>query len=730
VIESNKKQIKMASLSENQKTLLLIVVAFIFSFAVRMIWVVQFSDQESFKYNNEFMINTNDGYFWAEGARDILAGSHEPNDLSPVDYAASQLTAFLSQILPISFETLIFYMPAFLGSLIVIPIILIARSFHTLEIGFIASLIGSIAVSYYNRTMVGYYDTDMLTIVFPAFLLWSLIWAVRMKEPKYLLFVGFEIITYRWWYEQSYALDLAFFAVVALYTLYQFVKKEEIRYELKLLATILLAMVYLSMEMRFALVIGIYFVARMELPLKYLYALLGGAFMTFLITGGINPVMALVKGYIFRETTSTIGEGLRLQFFNVAQTVREAGEIPFETFAERISGHIVSFVVAVAGYVWFAWNHRAMWLALPMVGLGFMAYGIPGVIDGGGLRFTVYAVPAMALGLGYVIVEVAKMISDTQLKRQELGFYLIVTLLTALALYPNIVHIQEYKVPTVFDRQEVETLEKFHKIATREDYVVTWWDYGYPIRYYSDVKVLVDGGKHTGDVNFAPSFVLTSPQQTAANMARLEVEYTEKRFKLAESNGSQKMASSNTEQMTLDYGFKDANHFLSSLETPIALPVKTRDVYLYLPYRMMDIFPTVALFSNLDLHTGKEKKNMFFFKGGIYGNNNGVLDLGRGITFDAHTNEISFGQGQTSPIKYFIMTKVENGKTIIAEKQLLNRNATLSLIFMESYGAMLVVNDDMLKSSYIQLFVLESYDPKLYEPVILDSMTKIYKLKI
>ncbi len=48
-----------------------------FSFATRLIWVDEFKDTEQFKFNNEFMINTNDGYFYAEGTRDVLAGTHQ-----------------------------------------------------------------------------------------------------------------------------------------------------------------------------------------------------------------------------------------------------------------------------------------------------------------------------------------------------------------------------------------------------------------------------------------------------------------------------------------------------------------------------------------------------------------------------------------------------------------------------------------------------------------------------
>ena len=205
-------------LSTNKKTILFILIALFFSFSMRLIWVYNFSDMEQFKFNNQFMINTNDGYFYAEGARDILSGiTSNSNDLSPYTSSSSILTAFISNILPFSFETILFYMPAFFASLIVIPIILIGKRFNNLEVGFIGALVASIAWSYYNRTMVGYYDTDMLNIVFPMFLLWSTILALNTKEDKYFIFTAFEIILYRWWYPQSYSLEFSFLIMIFLY---------------------------------------------------------------------------------------------------------------------------------------------------------------------------------------------------------------------------------------------------------------------------------------------------------------------------------------------------------------------------------------------------------------------------------------------------------------------------------------------------------------------------------
>ena len=131
----------MNSLTKETKlTLLYILIAFTFSVAMRMIWYFNFSGYEPFMFNGQFMINTNDGYYWAEGARDILSGISQENDLSPITRAASQVTAFFAIIMPFSFESVILFLPVFLSSLVVIPIILIAKSLNNLEMGLIAAL--------------------------------------------------------------------------------------------------------------------------------------------------------------------------------------------------------------------------------------------------------------------------------------------------------------------------------------------------------------------------------------------------------------------------------------------------------------------------------------------------------------------------------------------------------------------------------------------------------------
>lgn len=706
-----------AMTQETKRTLIYIALAFAFSIALRMIWFYQFSGYEPFYYNSQFMINTNDGYYFAEGARDLLSGVHQENDLSAIESAASQLTAFFAFILPFSFESIIFFMPAVLSSLIVIPIILIAKNIDNLEMGFIAALLASITHSYYNRTMIGYYDTDMLNIVLPMFLLWSIIWAIRTNEDKYLLITALDILVYRWWYPQSYSLEFAFFGLILFYTL---VWDRKNLYNYKLLAIMMFAMIGLDGYIRLLLVLAVFALYRQKKFEKYVYALLGVAVVLFFASGGFTPIWDQLKGYVFKDAVSAANEGLKLHFYSVMQTVREAGHIPFETFASRISGHVVTFVLSVGGFIYLAYKHRVMLFALPLIGLGFLAYV-------GGLRFTIYAVPVLAFGTAFLITQSAQFMPTPRLK------FLAPLLLTILALVPNIIHIQNYKVPTVFQADEVKILEKLHAEAKREDYVIAWWDYGYPIRYYSDVKTLIDGGKHSGDVNFPVSFILTNPQDVAAKMARLDVEYTEKTFVFAKENkelikDKNITLFSNIEQMTKEYGFSDTNDFLLSLQTDVKLPQKTRDIYFYLPMRMTDIYPTVEMFSNIDLMSGEMKKRSFFYVTKSFKQEGISINLDQGIVFDLQSAMLTIGTQKVS-VKRFVQTAYDKNKKLTKNIQMANPAGEVSVVFMSNYNTFLVLDEKAYNSLYIQLAVLEEYDKMLFEEVILTPQAKVYKLK-
>jgi len=711
-----------------------ILFTFIFSVSLRYIWVDQFKDVEAFKWLGQIMINTNDGYYFAEGARDILAGGHQENDGSPIHEPASQITALFAKILPFSFETIILWLPAFLGSLLVIPLILIGQTLKQPLMGVIGALVGSIAYSYYNRTMVGYYDTDMLSIVLPTFMLWGIIAYLKTTEDRFLIIAPIFLVLYLAWYGQGVSLALATIGFLFLYTLV-FHRRDFGNY--KLLSLLFVALTPLTPVIKIALILVIFAIfhylensksfARKKEPKsedttiqttvilkkeddindKLDQALLHKITISIFIASGIGLMFSgsfdyvyyLLKSYVFREESAVTNS---FHFYNVAQTVREAGSIPFDVFAERISGHMLTFWIATIGTILLMFKYREMTIALPMIALGYLAYN-------SGLRFTIYAVPVYALGLGYIIAIIVKDFQSKYLK------YSSAVILTALAIYPNYIHIQEYKVPVVFNNNEIAVLDQLKYTAKREDYAIAWWDYGYPIRFYSDVKTLVDGGGHSGEANYPVSFALMRKPMESANMSRIAVEFREQN-------------KYSIEAMIKDLNFSTSNEFIKALETNITLPNKTKDIYYYLPLRMLDIFPTVALFSNIDLNTGNQMIKPFFYQTGSFTDRGGEIDLANGIVFDK-TKAVIKISGREMPIDSFYITQYDNNGKLLTTRLQSRAGANISIIYMKNYNRILVVDNFTLNSAYFQLFILETYSRELFEPVILTPIAKVFKLK-
>ena len=309
----------------------------------------------------------------------------------------------------------------------------------------------------------------------------------------------------------------------------------------------------------------------------------------------------------------------------------------------------------------------------------------------------------------------------TTLVSDKKSIYIVaMTLLTTGMLYPNITHIIAYKVPTVLNKAEVEDLAKLQKISSDKDYTLTWWDYGYPVWFYSNTNTIIDGGKHQND-NFIISKIMQTDAPTlAANLSRLSVEtYVDSNYTtIADTlfkNGQK-------DQL-------DPNLLLAELENEnYALPEKSRDVYLYLPYRMLNIFPTVAVFGNLDLTTGKAERRITFYPTSATANKDGVVSFANGIVFDAKKGMISMGTQQVA-VKQFVITEStkEGGTNVRSEP--FHADGALMVVYMKSYGQFIVMDRETFNSMYVQMFILGKYDEKLFELVVSSPYSKIYKLK-
>jgi len=689
----------------------LIFIAYIFSFIIRLIWVYQFQDNPNFFWNDQLMINTNDGYFFAAGAQHVLEGMHEYNPRVPNmwEYGTVAITALLTIITPLSLETVTLYMPAIISSMVVIPIILIARLYNQTLWGFLAALLGSIAWSYYNRTMIGYYDTDMFSAMAPMFILYFLMKSTIDFSLRSALYAALFIALYPFLYDAGKAIVYAIGIIYAIYMIF-YHKDEKTTYLSLILVFVALLPFPLAVPLNYVVkiivLIMLYVILdKRNIEQKKLIMISGILFLAFMYFGhAFSLILSKVMGYV---TTGTATEGLH--FYSVKQTVREAGQIPFSTFANRISGSQVGVLISFIGYVVLVLRHRAFILALPLIGIGVFALW-------GGLRFTVYAVPVAAMSAIYLFHVITTMISDKK------SIYIIaMTAMTAMMIYPNIIHIIDYKVPTVLNKAEVTDLDKLKNISNPKDYTLSWWDYGYPIWYYSNTSTLIDGGKHNNDNYIISKIMQTTSSELAANLSRLAVEtYVDSNYSIV----------ANTIFKNGKVDQLDPNIVLGELENgTYTVPEKTRDIYLYLPYRMLNIFPTVMVFGNLDLTTGKAERGVAFYPTSAVKEKNGLLSFANGITFDTKKGSITLSKQNVNVKQFIITSNTKDGQTKLYS-QLYHADGKYSIVYMKSYGKFIVMDSETFQSMYVQMFILGKYDKDLFDLVVSSAYTKIYKLKI
>lgn len=683
----------------------LMLLAYAFSFAIRMIWVFQFQDNPAFIWNNQLMINTNDGYFFAAGAQQALEGLHmnNPRVFGMWDYGVTFFTTLFVKMTPFSLETVILYMPAVISSLVVIPIILVARLYKQTLWGFLAALLGSITWSYYNRTMTGYYDTDMFSAMAPMFILFFLMKSTIDFNLRTALYAGMAIVIYPFLYDQGQAIVYAIGIIYAIYMLWYHRENTLTYASLILLFIALTPIAKMEEQYGYLIHLGLLFMAYLflktnKLKEKELMIVSAVLFLLFLFLG---DVFTLIWGKIVSYTIKGAEEG-SLHFYAVNQTVREAGSIPFETFANRTSGSIFGVLIALAGYVVLVFRRPAFILALPLIGIGIFSLW-------GGLRFTVYAVPVAAMSAVYLFFVMAEQIKENKAK------YALIAVATALMIYPNITHIIGYKVPTVLNKAEVQDLVKLNKIASPKDYTLTWWDYGYPVWFYSDTSTLIDGGKHNNDNYIISKLMFSTSPEEVANLSRLAVEtYVDSNYSIVANKLFEN---------------KNPNSLLDELKSnDFKLPKKTRDVYLYLPFRMMRIFPTVGVFGNINLKTGKRKRTISFYPAAPATQNGGKIMLQNGIVFDSLKGEIELGGKRKKVQRFDIATLGQDGMPKV-QSQLMHMDGDWCVIFLQSYGQMVVMDRETYNSTYVQMFMLGKYNKDLFELVVSSPYSKIYKVK-
>lgn len=689
---------------------LMLIAAYFFSLLARFIWVFKFSGYEQLYWNGEFIPLNHDAFYYAKKAKDALMTGVFTNE------PLSNLTIFFVKALPfISFETIVFYISAFIGSLIVVPVMLVGRLFSMTWVGFVAALISSVAVSYYNRTMVGYYDTDMLNLVLPVLLLYFMMgWFVR-NQSGYLIGAVACALVYSCWYPASIFLIL-FIELTCLAYVLIYERRNHSAYVLILLVIASFLPVHVVTRLfvvGILLAVSLYFMERNIKILLYalFIALLAGLTALALMPSYLevfSPYLSLLETYFVKDLKS----GSALHYIDIAQYTAELEKVLFKELAERISGHVVTFVISLIGCFFVMIRYRVTVLLLPLLVLGISAF-----VWGG--RYTIYAVPLAALGFSYMISSLSTGIVK-KTSRQ-----LFVMVLIAAAIYPNINHIFSYRNPFVFVKGEIEALVKLSERADKGSYVCAYWDYGYPVQYYTGMRTLTDGGRNTKNPYIEAMALVSDNQVFAANILADSVW----RYHITQSE------SLIEHMMETFYSgpITDLDMLLSAMSSrdyPLLKKSETvSEVYLFLPYQMIYIFHNVLKNAMFDLKTGQMKEVPVFYFSEDIKNEGSRLVLGDNVFIDNSDMNL-YLEGKRYLVREFYVMDWDNEEKPISFRKSYRDKEGIICIYFKRLKSMMVVDQRLFNSLYVQLFVFENYDKGLFELIVSKPLAKIYKVKV
>jgi hypothetical protein len=642
-------------------------------------------------------ILTHDAALYGHYAKCLLNNQPHIVDVHSIEYLIYTLVTFT----PFSLDQILYFSPMFLAPLVVIPTLLLAKHYiDSKSILFAIGIFSGIGFGFYSRSYLGYFDTDTLNLFFVMFILYGVVTYVKSRATNRLIVLLLSNLLFMTWYHSSIPLIYGLNGLFLLYLFIQDYKKTE-NYKVALL--VIVSIIPLSFAYKLLLLASLFIVFRF-LNLSYKYYLFTSIFvLLFLLLFQFDIVELLMfhsKRYLFRETM-LLKDGF--YFVPPMDSIAESSKASFQAIITLLSGNIIILMVSLVGYLLLLTKHKEMLLSLPLIAIGLGSFIM-------GPRFHFYATAILIIGFFYLAYVLMKSI------KLKSVLILPITLLLSTPLmyesYKTIYHWNKQAYP-IFTAQQIKVLQKLEQEVKPSDYAVTWWDYGWPLKYYTGLNTIIDNGIHHAD-NYLIAQILLSQE---AGFTYNTIEYF---YELHQETHTEVMPRALQNYNSMYDFWEDIRN--QTLHKPHKV-----DKYIILPFQIAQFGYTMYKFKNIDPITGKRlDENQIFLQYYIVGEDKRFIYLTDHTKLDKQTFtvvnsdqsilhlsslDLTFSNGTTPNVKQFKSLYIEKPKAIV-------------------YGnKFYIVSDDFYHSLLIQMLIFGNYDKNYFELYHLDQTMAIYKVK-
>ena len=527
------------------------------AFGLRMLEWSCWQDPE-FRLGSEMLLATHDAYHWVAGAEGFSFG---------VGHPMSELLRIMAEALGTYPAAVAFWFPAALSSLVALIVFAWVWALGSMEAGVAAGLLTSLSPGFLARTLLGYYDTDLVTLFFPLLMtLAPACWAMRyMLLPhlilrRLMLSSGLGAARRLWGGEANHELKfgnplrwqwmllLGLSGVVSWWAQeWHSVFPYLIRYNILLLGG--LCVVLAQRGRRSLLLLG---------SLAYaLPTLIGpwGLSLTGLVMAsglGLRPSRACrdflcrpwlllllwcgtlalaAEGEIWHTMMAHMGAYLKrgadvkdtgmavVGYPSVAQSIVEVQDLGLTAVLAYFHPWVEAAVLGLAGFCFVILRRPGALFLLPLAALGILSTKMGG-------RMVMFGAPIVAIGLSMPLFWLLR----AGLARLRGGApsvswagLAVSLLLTALLIAPFAELLPTMSQGPMINRRHAAALLRARTVTPPDSMLWLWWDWGYAAHHFARRVTIADGAQHAGPSLYLPAAVLATDNP---RFARQLIRYT------------------------------------------------------------------------------------------------------------------------------------------------------------------------------------------------------------
>ena len=528
------------------------------AFGLRMLEWPCWQDVE-FRLGGEWLLATHDAYHWVAGAEGFgLAVGHP----------MAEMLRMLSAALGAYPAAVAFWFPPALASLVAVIVFAWVWALGSIEAGVAAGILTTLAPGFLARTLLGYYDTDLVTLFFPLLMTlapasWSMRYMLlpRMVLQRLSLSSGMNLRRLLWFSNPpasrlvsfreehlgnplrwQWILLLGCSGVISWWTQeWHSVLPYLIRYNVCLLA--FMSLVMAPHGRRPLLLLG-----SLAYALPTLVGPWGFGFSLLLLVAGtrqgyrLRPILCrswvlallwlgiallLVQGEIIETVINhanaylkhsgdakSTGGGAVLVYPSVAQSIIEVQDLNFAALLSYFHPWVVVGLAGLAGFALVVLRRPGALFLLPLAALGLLSTKLGG-------RMVMFGAPVVAIGLTLPVFWLMQRLLRENLRGAWAGV-LTSALLLAVLVVPIVDIIPAMSQGPIINRRHAEALSRARTITPEGSQLWLWWDWGYAAHHFAHRAAIADGARHAGPSLYLPAAVFaTDNPRFARQLIRL-----------------------------------------------------------------------------------------------------------------------------------------------------------------------------------------------------------------